>query len=88
MGFSGPGAIATSRRDILELLELSHRHEWWLRIEYAGPRATVQLLNVTVFGIDGPVVTVGTMPGYGTRTLSLTQIAWARALTEAEEAAL
>jgi hypothetical protein len=82
-----PQAIANSRAGILELLELAHMHDWWLRLEYAG-RAGTQQLNATVFGIDGTRVTVGTMPGYGTRTLSLNLITWARAMTEAEEAAL
>jgi hypothetical protein len=82
-----PQAIANSRAAILELLELAHMHDWWLRLEYAG-RAGTQQLNATVFGIDGTRVTVGTMPGYGTRTLSLNLITWARAMTEAEEAAL
>jgi hypothetical protein len=85
-----PGGLAISRVEVLDLLDLAYAQEWSLRLEYTNRNRRRQQINATVFDIDddNDRVTFGTMPGYGIRTLDISQVNWVRVLTEAEARAL
>ena len=83
-----PQAIARSRTAILDLLDEAFEQDWVVRLEYLDQRGQIQLFNATVFRMDGAHVVVGTLPGCGTRILTVTRISWVRVLTEAEEEAV
>ncbi len=83
-----PVALATSPIAIVEILDLALEYGWWLQLEYVGRGGRIEYLDVSVFSVNGTKVTVGTLPGYETRTLAINLIGWVRVMTEAEERAL
>jgi hypothetical protein len=83
-----PAEIAKTRIAIVELLALSLENEWMLRLEYTNKQGRSQQVRAAVLDVAADLVTIGTMPGYGVRTLNIGRITWARAMTEAEEGAL
>ena len=83
-----PHEIAKSYDDILDLLELAVEHDWAVRFEYMDRQGRRQLINATVYRINESKAFVVELTNYGTRTLTLSKIAWARVMTEEEEDAL
>ncbi|MDQ1357943.1 MAG: hypothetical protein QOG44_2316 [Acidimicrobiaceae bacterium] len=83
-----PHEIAKSYDDILDLLELAVQHDWAVRFEYMDRQGRRQLMNATVYRINESKAFVVELTNYGTRTLTLSKIAWARVMTEEEEDAL
>lgn len=86
-GFERPTGFATSRRAIMEYLDLSHMYDWWLHVEYVDTKGRHETY-ATVFNMNRSSVTVGTMPHHGTRILNLGLITSVRVLSEAEEKTL
>ena len=83
-----PIGIVTSTVDVLELLDLAFENDWWVQLEHVNRRGAIELLDVTLFSIDGTTAVVGTMHGWESRTLAINMINWARVMTAAEEAEL
>jgi hypothetical protein len=83
-----PQEIAKSYDDIVDLLELAVEHEWAMRFEYMDRQGRRRLTNATVYRINETKAFVIDLPGYASRTLTISRIAWARVMTEEEEDAL
>jgi hypothetical protein len=80
-----PSVIAKGPEAVRQLLQQACDEEWPARISYTNGKGVTYQLNVIVADVSSGRVLVQTLPGYGSRTLSLHRVHWARALTEVEE---
>jgi len=80
-----PTAIAKSPGDVAELLTLACDFEWLVRISYVNGKGHESHLNAAVLDVGPAKMVVDVLPGWGSRTLNVSRVQWARVLTEAEE---
>ncbi len=84
-GATRPGDIARSQVRMITLLDEAWEEEWLVRIGVAGRNGGEELLTAAIIDIDDGSIAVECLPGWKPRTVTYTQVRWARVLTRAEE---
>jgi hypothetical protein len=83
-----PRAIVRGPAEIVALLTLAEMEEWLVRLSYVNGKGQERQLTAAIIAVLPSQVEVEVLPSWDTRTLVLTRVQWARALTTAEEEAL